>query len=83
MRHVELSTNDLNFLRGLLRRKMRDQRNAAWALKRKIEADGGIYEPDLQAESMDYVEDIYRRLHGDPEDIGNLQPRPPATDEHQ
>ena len=74
-----LTENDLNFLRGLVRRKMRDQRNAAWHLKDKIESEGGEYEPDLQAESMDYVEDVYRKLGGEPQRIENLRERPEAT----
>lgn len=80
MPDVPLDENDLNFLRGLVRRKMRDQRNAAWHLKRKIEKDDGEYEPDLQSESMDYVESVYEKLGGDPDNVENLQPRPPATD---
>ena len=58
---------------------MRDQRNAAWALKEKIEASGGVYEATQQADSMDYVEAVYERLGGCVAAVANLRERPPAT----
>jgi Family of unknown function (DUF6998) len=71
-----LDEDDFRFLRGLVRRKMRDQRNGSWALKKKIEESGGVYEAARQAASLDYVEAVYEKLGGSLDDVYNLRDRP-------